>query len=185
MAGPTSKAGTPVDNDSDVVHGRMAGHWQDRRKPSESNDDNIVFGAVAHCHAVGTTASQSPSTNPTREPIPARNRTEETQAFGPPQRQRKTRATKKCCDCARNATCQSRGARGHHKCSCLLAGRKRTDLPVFGSVKTSPTCFQLLPAIGPKPSSRRQPQVPIQPAISPNLPPVTEPWRLLPQLGRV
>jgi hypothetical protein len=128
MAGPTSKVGTPVANGSDVVHGRdgraLAG-------PTEAvgivdNDDNIVVGAVPHCHDVGTTARQPPSTNPTREPIPARNRTEETQAFGPPQRRRKTRATKKCCNCVCNATCQSRGAWGHHKCSCLLEGRKCT-----------------------------------------------------------
>jgi hypothetical protein len=51
-----------------------------------NNDDNIVVGAVAHRYAVGTTARQPPSTNPTREPIPVRNHTEETQAFGPPQR---------------------------------------------------------------------------------------------------
>jgi hypothetical protein len=100
-----------------------------------NNNDNIVVGAIAHCHAVGTTVRLPSSTNPTQEPIPARNRTEETQAFGPPQRQRKTRATKKCCNCARNATCQSKAPRGHLKCSCLLPGRKCTDCACFWQCK--------------------------------------------------
>ena len=137
MAGPTTNVGTPVVNGSCVAHGRRGGA---SAGPTEAvgrvdNDDNIVVGAVAVCSVVDQTTRQPSSTNPTREPIPARNRTEVSQATQPPRRRQKTKTTTKCCGCARNSTCQSKGERGRIGCSCLLEGRKCTDCACFRQCK--------------------------------------------------
>ncbi len=170
----------------------MAGHWQDRRKPSESSTTMITSSSallpivmlLAQQHASRPVQILRESQSP-RGTAPRKHKHLDHPNADERQEQRRSAAIALA---MRLASREALGATTNAPASSQV-GSARIAL-VFGSAKTSATCFQLLPAIGPttrlfEPSSRRQPQVPIQPAISPNPPPATEPWRLLPQLGRV
>jgi hypothetical protein len=153
----------------------MSGHWQDRRKPSESSTPMITLSSallpivmlLAQQHASRPLRILRESQSP-RGTAPRKHKHLDHPNADERQEQQRSAAIALA---MRLASREALGATTNAPVS-SKDGSARIALVFLGSVKTSPTCLQLLPVIGPstrlfEPSSRRQPQVPIQPAISP------------------
>ena len=173
----------------------VAGHRQGRRKPSEglttmvtSSSALLLFALLLEQQRARRPVQILRESRSPRGSAPRKHKQHNHPVAGEKQQQHQSVAV------ALATRLASRRANGVDWVAPAFSptGSARIAL-VFGSVKTSATCFRLQPATGPTPrlfeaSSRRWPQVPPHPAISRNPPPaqatalppaIGEPARLL------